>query len=259
SAITNKGGTKTSPIVDLGNGVILNMGPEGLLESEAAGLQAAIESYLAKTDGSPVRTVTIGGKSQSINVKDYISGGVEGRLEFSLATLEAYLGESTPSQRYKLLTDGTPGTIGATYDAALRQYVVDGTKVNGGHIQLYGQIINTAYVGSGDPAGKLNVLDGFGTININNSSNIPVILQALHTGEDHSGIGRGVQGKIEISDVTGVTVGSNGTPVVEIRRTTYTRDYDPTSTAGGKVQILTELGQLDSNGVFQVRADGRTT
>lgn len=259
SSITNNGGAATSPIINLGNGVILNMGPEGLLASEAAGLQAAITNYLADPNRSPVRTVTIAGKLQSINIRDYISGGVEGRLEFSLTTLQAHLGATTPAQRYKLLTDGAAGTIGATYDASVKQYVVDGTKVNGGYIQLYGQIINTAYVGSGEPVGKLNVLDGFGTINITNSSNIPVILQALHTGEDHSGTGRGVEGKIEISDVTGVTVGGNGTPVVEIRRTTYTRSYDPSSAAAGQVQILTELGKLDANGIFLANAGGTSS
>jgi hypothetical protein len=259
SSITSNGGAATSPIIDLGGGVILNMGPEGLLASEAAALQEAITSYLANTGGSPVRLVTIGGTAQYINIRDYISGGVEGRLEFSLSTLQAYLGSTTPANRYKLVTDGTPGAIGATYDAAVRQYVVDGTRVNGGYIQLYGQIINTAYVGSTDgvanaPAGKLNVLDGFGTINITNSSNIPVILQALHTGEDTSGTGRGVQGKIEITDVVGVSVSNLGVPVVDIRRTTYTRDY-VAGDAAGQVRVLTEIGQLDNEGTF-VLADG---
>jgi hypothetical protein len=257
SSIANVGGSATSPIIDLGGGVILNMGPEGLLASEAAGLQAAINDYLADTAGTPVYNVVIGGQLQSINIRDYISGGVEGRLEFTMDTLQAFLGNTSPAYRYALVTGSDVGAIGATYDAAVGQYVVDGTRVNGGFIQLYGQIINTAYVGSGDPVGKLNVLDGFGTINITNSSDIPVILQALHTGDDSTGTLRGVEGKIEITDVVAVSVDVNGVPSVDIRRTTYTRDYTP-GEATGEIQILTELGSLDLNGNFVLDNGGST-
>ena len=257
SSIANVGGSATSPIIDLGGGVILNMGPEGLLASEAAGLQAAINDYLADTTGTPVYNVVIGGQLQSINIRDYISGGVEGRLEFTMDTLQAFLGGANPAYRYALVTGSDVGAIGATYDAAVGQYVVDGTRVNGGFIQLYGQIINTAYVGTGEPVGKLNVLDGFGTINITNSSDIPVILQALHTGDDSTGALRGVEGKIEITDVVEVSVDADGNPSVDIRRTTYTRDYTP-GEATGEVQILTELGQLDLNGNFVLDVGGST-
>jgi hypothetical protein len=257
SSIANVGGSATSPIIDLGGGVILNMGPEGLLASEAAGLQAAIDGYLADTAGTPVYNVVIGGQLQSINIRDYISGGVEGRLEFTMDTLQAFLGGTNPAYRYALVTGSDVGAIGATYDAAVGQYVVDGTRVNGGFIQLYGQIINTAYVGTGEPVGKLNVLDGFGTINITNSSDIPVILQALHTGDDSTGTLRGVEGRIEITDVVAVSVDTDGVPSVDIRRTTYTRDYTP-GDAAGEVQILTELGQLDLNGNFVADIDGTT-
>ncbi len=257
SSIANVGGSATSPIIDLGGGVILNMGPKGLLTSEAAGLQTAINEYLMDTSGTPVYNVVIGGQLQSINIRDYISGGVEGRLEFTMDTLQAFLGDTSPAYRYALVTGTNVSAIGATYDAAVGQYVVDGTRVNGGFIQLYGQIINTAYVGAGEPVGKLNVLDGFGTINITNSSDIPVILQALHTGDDSTGTLRGVEGKIEITDVVSVSVDSDGKPNVEIRRTTYTREYAP-GEADGEVQILTELGQLDLNGNFVLDVDGST-
>ncbi|WP_170314740.1 leukotoxin LktA family filamentous adhesin [Aquibium carbonis] len=257
SSIANVGGAATSPIIDLGGGVILNMGPKGLLASEAAGLQAAINEYLANTSGTPVYNVVIGGQLQSINIRDYISGGVEGRLEFTMDTLQAFLNGSNPAYRYALVTGSDVGAIGATYDAAVGQYVVDGTRVNGGYIQLYGQIINTAYVGDGEPVGRLNVLDGFGTINITNSSDIPVILQALHTGDDTTGTLRGVEGKIEITDVVSVSVDADGKPTVEIRRTTYTREYTP-GEANGFVQVLTELGALDLNGDFVVDVGGST-
>ena len=242
-----------SALVDLGGGVTLNMGPAGLRSDETAGLITAIKAYLADTgpNPSPVYNVKIAGVLQPINIKDYISGGISGQLEFSLATLQAYMGTSgaTPAAAYKLVTGSDPGAIGAAYDALNDQFVVDSTRVSGGYIELYGQIINTAYVASGEPVGRLNVLDGFGTIAITNDTGIPVVLQALHAGEDNGGNGRGVEGKIVITDVTGVSVDTQGTPTVDIRRTTYTRDYVPGASAG-QVRILTELGALDDNGNF---------
>jgi hypothetical protein len=250
-----------SALVDLGGGVTLNMGPSGLRSDEAAGLMAAISAYLADTgpNPSPVYNVKIAGVLQPINVKDYISGGISGQLEFSLATLRTYMSApgATPGAAYKLVAGSDPGAIGAAYDAVNNQFVVDGTRVNGGYIELYGQIINTAYVGSGEPVGRLNVLDGFGTIAITNDTGIPVVLQALHAGEDNGGNGRGVEGKIVITDVVGVSVDSAGAPSVDIRRTTYTRDYVPGQSAG-QVRILTELGALDDDGNF-VRAGNATT
>ncbi len=241
-------------VIDLGGGITLNMGPSGLTLAEAPALQAAINAYRADTNPnkSPVYNVTIGGVLQPINIRDYISGGITGQLVFSMSTLQTYMDapNATPADLYALVTGSSIEAIGATYDAVHNQYVVDGTRVNGGYIQLYGQIINTAYAGSGDPVGRLNVLDGFGTINIVNNSAIPVVLQTLHTGEDRDGNGRGTKGQIEISDVFGVDLTDPTSPIVQIRRTTYTRDYDPTLGGSGLVRAETAIGRLDENGDF---------
>src|SRR5690606_19270468 len=120
------------------------------------------------------------------------------------------------------------------------RYVVDGTSVRGGYIQLFGQIMNTASSG-----GQLNVLDGFGTIDITNTSDIPVVLQTLNAGDDPTGTRRGVAGVIEITDVVGVDTSDAANPRVDIRYTRYTRDYVPGS-ATGSIQILTQLGHIDN-------------
>jgi hypothetical protein len=241
AAIAGGGGAPPARVTLPGYpGVILNMGPVGLLSTEVAGLQTAINSYLAAPTGSPLRTVTIGGVSQQINIKDYLSPQVTGQLEFSVATAETYLAANSGAQGvYSVVSPSS--NIGVSYDAKNEQYVVDGTSVHGGYIQLFGQIMNTASSG-----GQLNVLDGFGTINITNTGNIPVVLQTLSAGDDPNGNGRGTAGVIDIMDVTGVNTTNAANPIVSAKHTVYTRDYDPTSGASGIVRIATQLGTLDN-------------
>ena len=130
--------------------------------------------------------------------------------------------------------------IGVAYDTKNAQYVVDGTSVHGGSIQLYGQIMNTASSG-----GQLNVLDGYGTIKITNTGNIPVVLQTLNAGTDASGTGRGVAGIIDIMDIIGVDTRVPSNPVVTARHTIYTRDYD-TGSGAMRVQSASATGTINN-------------
>ena len=72
----------------------------------------------------------------------------------------------------------------------------------GGYIQLYGQIMNTSPGGGSDVGGRIRVLDGFGQITINNPTTRSLVLNTLDTGLDPSGIGRGVAGIIDITNVS---------------------------------------------------------
>ena len=229
---------------DLGGGLFLSFVPVGIDPTELAEVRAQYLGELAKNPAaSPVRVLTIGGTPTQVNIKDYLSGKNEGRLEFNKLYADNYYiankasgGEFT----YSVITTNPNNNIGASYDAKNKQYVVNSAGVKGGYIQLFGQVMNTAITG-----GKLNVLDGFGTININNSTNIPVILKALSTGEDATGTLRGTEGKIEITDVTGVNLTSPSNPVVSVRKTVYTRDYVPGST-NGVVRITKQTGTIDN-------------
>src|SRR5690606_41618281 len=86
---------------------------------------------------------------------------------------------------------------GAVSDTASNRVVLDATLVRGGYIQLYGQIMSTSKNG----AGKLAVLDGFGKININNTSGLDIVLNTMDTGLDVAGDGRGVEGVSDITDI----------------------------------------------------------
>ena len=221
-----------------GQTITLNMAPAGITAGEQTTLSAALTAYLANTAGNPVHTQTIGGVSQTINLKDFLSGDVKGRLEFTVAQANAYVTAAGGDGLFGVISPTS--NIGVAYDAKNVQYVVDGTSVRGGYIQLYGQIMNTASGG-----GKLNVLDGFGTLNITNTSGIPVVLQTLSAGKDDAGNGRGTAGIIDITDVVGVNTSNPANPVVQVKRTVYSRDYVPGSTTGN-IRVLTQNGTIDS-------------
>lgn len=182
-------------------------------------------------------------------------GGVEGgadRLEFNLSVADEYRAQGgTGDLVYGIRNRYSK--LAAAYDGRNNEIVVDGTNVRGGYIQIYGQIINTTptptpdpvtgYVGTG---GELRVLDGFGTINISNASNIPVVLQSLNAGDDPQGNLRGTSGVIDITDV--ISVYNDPNPdfsVVEVKRTRYKRDYVPGS-ATGNVQVASFVGRIDN-------------
>lgn len=100
--------------------------------------------------------------------------------------------------QYRLKTSGINDNIGATYDKASDQFLIDGTAVKGGYIKLFGTIMNTEdpnLLGNGGttPAG-LKVADGFGNITINNSTGKNVAIGNLDAGS-------GAVGRLEISDI----------------------------------------------------------
>mgnify|MGYP007079443553 CR=1 FL=1 len=244
--LVNANKASAAPVLskNLGGGLVLSFVPVGIDPTELAEVKAQYLGELAKNPAaSPVRVLTIGGTPTQVNIKDYLSGQTEGRLEFTKAYADAYYNANKAGGgefNYSVITTNPSNNIGASYDAKNKQYVVNSAGVKGGYIQLFGQVMNTATTG-----GKLNVLDGFGTININNSTNIPVILKALSTGEDAKGNLRGTEGKIEITDVTGVNLTTPSNPVVSVRKTIYTRDYVPGSTAG-VVRISKQTGTIDN-------------
>ncbi|WP_158589118.1 leukotoxin LktA family filamentous adhesin [Alginatibacterium sediminis] len=116
---------------------------------------------------------------------------------------------------YKIVDDY--GNIGASYDPSVDngRYVLDGELVSGGYIQLYGQILNTAVDGA-----KLKVVDGFGQINVTNTSDRAIVINNLSTGRDNSGLGNGIEGVIDITDIQFV---DENTGEVNAIHSVYTR------------------------------------
>jgi hypothetical protein len=230
-------------INSLGQVITINRAPDGIDPVE---LSQVVNQYkeeiVVNANADPVRTLSIFGVPTQVNIKDYLSEQVGFSLQFTKEQAAAYAQATGTDGIFSVVRSVATDNIGASYDAKNGQYFVNGTSVKGGYIQLFGQIMNTA---NSTAVGRLNVLDGFGTINITNSSNIPVVLRNLSTGDDPTGTLRGVQGKIEMTDVIGVNATNPSNPIISVRKTVFTRDYVP-GDAAGQVRIETQTGTIEN-------------
>lgn len=113
--------------------------------------------------------------------------------------------------------------VAVSFNAKENRLELSGVQVQGGYIELFGQIFNT----NAANGGKLRVMDGYGQIKVDNQTSLPLWVNLLDTG-------RGVKGEINITNITGLD--ANGAP--QVSTTTYTRDpggartggfYNPTS------------------------------
>ncbi len=109
-----------------------------------------------------------------------------------------------------------------TYDVETGRLVLGQTEVHGGKVSIVGTVINTT---NDTKKARIEALDGYGSMTIDNKSKLDLELKGLHTGE-------GVEGVIEITDLDPNT----GTPS---RKTTYTQD-------GGKIHMLVQQYQNGS-------------
>lgn len=106
-----------------------------------------------------------------------------------------------------------------SYDFENDRFVVDDIEVHGGKVSIVGTIINTT---NDKSKARIEALDGYGQISIQNDSGKDIELKTLSTGE-------GTEGRIEITDLDR----ANGKIA---RKTTYTRD-------GGKIHMSVQSYQ----------------
>lgn len=141
-----------------------------------------------------------------------------------------------------------------TYDAEPGRLVLGQTEVHGGKVSIVGTVINTT---ADTSKARIEALDGYGSMTIDNKSKLDLELKGLHTGE-------GVEGVIEITDLDP----KNGKPS---RKTTYTRkdgsvhmlvqDYQNGSWTAGTESAFdgTYKPSADQHYVFQTGTDKSTT
>lgn len=141
-----------------------------------------------------------------------------------------------------------------TYDVETGRLVLGQTEVHGGKVSIVGTIINTTEDTS---KARIEALDGYGSMTIDNKSKLDLELKGLSTGE-------GVEGVIEITDLDP----KKGTPS---RKTTYTRkdgnvhmlvqQYQNGSWTSGTENTFdgTYNPSADQHYVFQTGTDKSTT
>lgn len=141
-----------------------------------------------------------------------------------------------------------------TYDVDTGRLVLGTTEVHGGKVSIVGTIINTT---NDTSKARIEALDGYGSMTIDNKSKLDLELKGLSTGE-------GVEGVIEITDLDP----KKGTPS---RKTTYTRkdgnvhmlvqQYQNGSWTSGTENTFdgTYKPSADQHYVFQTGTDKSTT
>ena len=116
--------------------------------------------------------------------------------------------EDVPTGRVILVADASGKAIDQlTYDRDSHRFVLSDVEVKGGKVSIVGTIINTT---NDTNKARIEVLDGYGTIHVNNQTDKDLELKTISTGE-------GVEGQIEITDLDRTTGKIT-------RKTTYTRD-----------------------------------
>ncbi|MFZ2267304.1 MAG: leukotoxin LktA family filamentous adhesin [Azonexus sp.] len=145
-------------------------------------------------------------------------------------------------------TQGSWEQITVRYNAKENRLELSGVQVQGGYIELFGQIYNTNTHG-----GELRVLDGYGQIKVDNLSTLPLWVNTLDTG-------RGVKGEINITDIIGID--GNGVPIITTQNYTRTpgagRDdnysYNPATGLRYAMSVGKDSGKIDnyrySSGAF---------
>lgn len=141
-----------------------------------------------------------------------------------------------------------------TYDVETGHLVLGTTEVHGGKVSIVGTVINTT---NDTSKARIEALDGYGSMTIDNKSKLDLELKGLSTGE-------GVEGVIEITDLDP----KKGTPS---RKTTYTRkdgnvhmlvqQYQNGSWTSGTENTFdgTYKPSADQHYVFQTGTDKSTT
>ncbi len=134
------------------------------------------------------------------------------------AALNAYYGRYYPVQTFTV-----GGTIKKLYwDTVDERLALDGIDVSGGYMSLTGHIMNTG-------GGRLNVLSGYGKIDITNNLPYDLVVNGLDAG-------KGVNGTLKITDLN--YEDANGVPLTS----TYT--YSPTGGVSVAYSGATSLANL---------------
>ena len=149
--------------------------------------------------GQPDEQVTIDDTFQSLYNPDIPGGNFYGSMADAISdAVIAYQdyedGDLLDAQSYAqsnglftsdykefLLPEATADNIDVYFDAPTGQLDLGQTDVQGGLVELYGDMLSTG-------GGNINVLDGYGAINVVNNTNYPLVTSGLSTGQGTAGL-----------------------------------------------------------------------
>ena len=199
--------------------------------------------YYKGTDGKPIFITEEQAKTLGKGYTIYVATEEEAKTIGKDHTISVATGNMAENLTYDYDAETGRGRL-----------VLGQTEVHGGKVSIVGTVINTT---ADTSKARIEALDGYGSMTIDNKSKLDLELKGLHTGE-------GVEGVIEITDLDP----KNGTPS---RKTIYTRkdgsvhmlvqDYQNGSWTAGTESAFdgTYKPSADQHYVFQTGTDKSTT
>lgn len=211
-------------------------------------------SALTRNCSNGVCSSTIAGNNvyisgEKLNINGLIQAGVADRrivIDNTLVAAQSaaiaqarakYQSTHAEADRYVDLNNPEPGSDGiqVRYDVANERLELANVRIGGGHMELYGNIFSTGN-------GELRVLDGYGRIDVQNTTAYDLAINRLDAGQ-------GVEGLIRITD-TAKRVLANG----------QVDDSGFGKTGKALVTEITRLGNLvQTHDSRTVDADGKPT
>jgi filamentous hemagglutinin family protein len=188
--------------------------------------------------GLPDRLQTIDANLLSAVNPDAAAHSLTTSNSAAIAALKSKWANGDHSQQFLDLNEPAAGSsaIRVSYDAANDRLQLDNVRMGGGHLELFGNIFSTGN-------GQLNVMDGYGRINVNNTTGYDLAVGRVDTGA-------GVEGVIKITDtakrvVNGVVnatgTGTGGVPLVtQITRVGNSIQTSTNATSNGSMTTPVE-------------------
>jgi hypothetical protein len=134
--------------------------------------------------GIPDRSITLDADARvNLNIGPYKTATTLAQAKTNYDALVAG-GMKPADPRFRIT--GTDGNIVAFFNAELNRIELEPVKVEGGKLELLGEILNTG-------GGRIAAMDGYGRFDIDNLTGYDIVINGLDTGND-------IEGRVRITD-----------------------------------------------------------
>jgi hypothetical protein len=135
------------------------------------------EMYNPDIPGTTIYGTMTGAISDAVSAYQDFENGDLSDAQSSVS----FNGLFTTDYKEFLLPEAMTDNIDVYYDAPTGQLVLGQSDVQGGLVELYGDVLSTG-------GGNINVLDGYGAINVTNDTSYPLVTSGLSTGQGTAGL-----------------------------------------------------------------------
>ncbi|WP_439538023.1 beta strand repeat-containing protein [Methyloversatilis sp.] len=164
--------------VRIGNGAPTIAGNNIFISARYLNINGLLQS------GIPDRSITIDADARvNLNIGPYKTPTTLAQAKTNYDALVAG-GMKPADPRFRIT--GTDGNIVAFFNAELNRIELEPVKVEGGKLELLGEILNTG-------GGRIAALDGYGRFDIDNLTGYDIVITGLDTGND-------IEGRVRITD-----------------------------------------------------------